>query len=296
MSRRASILFAAAAAAGCSAPVADDAADANGAMTEGVVVVEHRMAGDGTAQTNVSAKFMRLSTPVDPDLAERLVGAKLEVPSYEGAALQAVGVCRQTSSSAPDAPRGALGTIELIDVGDLTLRSGSALMPLAPRTFPDVGDLVSGMFYTSPDTVRELPTHTTYSLESSGSSFVDRFTIDAEAPPALDDVRIGDTALADGVTLDEGAPATIHWTASDARDLVLVDVSAPSGASVRCAYPDQGTANLPGWVLRGTTLGALPATATVTVHRIRERSFVAPGIDAGELRFDLSVLGRVVVH
>ncbi len=82
---RASVLLAAAA-VGCSAPVMDDVADASGAMTEGVVLVERTVAGDGATQTNVSAKFMRLSTPLDPDLAERVVGSKLDLP--------AVGSCR----------------------------------------------------------------------------------------------------------------------------------------------------------------------------------------------------------
>ncbi len=300
MSRRASILLAAAAVAGCSAPVVDDMADANGAMTEGVVVVERRVGGDGATQTNVSAKFMRLSTPVDPDLAERLVGSKLDAPDLRSAG--PAGVCRPLLGPSPaDAQRGALGTIELIDVGDLTLRAGPAVMPLAPRAFPDVGDLVSGMFYTSPDTARDLPAGATYTLEGSGSGLVDRFIVDAEAPPALEDVRVGDAALIDGVSLDEGVPAALRWTTSrseetrSARDIVLVDVGAASGASIRCAFRDEGKAVLPGWVLREATLGALPATATLTVHRVRERSFVAPGIDAGEVRFDLSVIGRIFV-
>ncbi len=299
MSRRASILIIAAAAAGCSAPVVDDVADANGAMTEGVVVVERRVGGDGATQTNVSAKFMRLSTPVDPDLAERLVGSKLDWPVSADPAhpIPDYGVCRAVGAAQPDTHPPALGTIELIDVGDVTLRAGSSVMPLAPRAFPDVGDLVSGMFYTSPDTASDLPVASTYTLEGTGAGIIDCFTVDADAPPTLEDVRIGDAALVDGVPLDEGAPLTLRWNAGQngARDLVLIDVGAASGASVRCAFPDEGKALLPAWVLRGATLGALPATATVAVHRVRERSFVAPGIDAGEVRFDLSVIGRVLV-
>ena len=53
--------------------------------------------------------------------------------------------------------------------------------------------------------------------------------------------------------------------------VVLVDVSASSGASIRCAFHDSGKAVLPGWILSTRTLGAFPATATVAVHRVRER-------------------------
>ena len=265
------------------------------------MVVERRVGGDGATQTNVSAKFMRLSTPVNPDLAERLVGSKLDFPGPQETP-SAAGTCRVSpgGSLAEAAQRGA-GTIELIDVGDVTLHAGPAVMPLAPRAFPDVGNLVSGMFYTSLDTARDLPADAMYTLESSGSGFVDRFTVNAEAPPALEDVRVGDAALADGVWLDEGTPAALRWSAArpektrGARDVVLVDVSAASGTSIRCAFRDDGHAVLPGWVLREATLGALPATATLTVHRVRERSFVAPGINAGEVRFDLSVIGRIFV-
>ena len=136
---------------------------------------------------------MRLSTPVDPDLAERLVGSKLDWPVSSDPAhpIPASGVCRPVGSP-PPAAQGALGTIELVDVGDVTLRAGAAVMPLAPRAFPDVGDLVSGMFYTSPDTASDLPAAATYTLEGTGAGLVDRFTVEAEAPPALEDVRIGD--------------------------------------------------------------------------------------------------------
>src|SRR5512141_1682839 len=89
---RASMLLAAGTAIGCSAPVVDDLADANGGMTEGVVVIERTVSGENAPQTTISAKFMRIGTPVDVDLAERVVGSKLDLP--------AIGTCRRSSSSA----------------------------------------------------------------------------------------------------------------------------------------------------------------------------------------------------
>lgn len=290
-------------AGGCSAPVVDDVVDASGAMTEGVVLVERTVAIDGAVQSNVSAKFMRLSTPADPDLAERVVGSKLDQP--------AVGACRRlatekVSNNSKTRAQSPLGTIELIDVGDVTLRTrtGSAAMPLAARAFPDVGDLVSGMFYTSRDAASDLPAGAIYTLEGTGSALVERFSIEAEAPAAPEDVRIGGGTLADGPTLEEARPAVVRWRIAPVSppqaqqappDLVFVDVSAASGASVRCAFRDSGAAQLPGWVLGAAVLGPLPATATIAVHRVRERSFLAPGLDVGSLRFDLSVVGHAVV-
>jgi hypothetical protein len=271
---------------GCSAPVVDDVADANGGMTESVVLVERIAAGDGSTQTNVSAKFMRLGPSADPDMAERLVGSRLDLPG--------VGEC--TTEAADDAAALAAGKaayppIELLDVGDLTLHAGATAMPLATRAFPDVGALVSGVFYTSRDAASDLPASAKYVLEGSGSLAVERFSITADAPAAPDDVRVGGGALADGVTLEEGAPAQVRWrraAAPSRDDLILVDVSAASGKVVRCAFADTGEATVPGSRL------SLDG-GTLAVHRIRQRTFGTSGIDLGEIRFDLAVIGRVTV-
>jgi hypothetical protein len=317
MSLRATILIAAATAIGCSAPVVDDVADASGGMTQAVVVVEHGLAqaragsngssgSDGAnaaSQTSVSAKFMRLTAPVDPELAERVVGSRLDLP--------ALGVCRVEAQPSQDllpsaASRSARGTIELIDVGDLTLRARDAneaqtaqaapatRMSLAVRAFPEVGDLVSGMFYTSPDTSSDLPAGAIYTLEGSGAGLVDHFAIDVDAPAALDDVRVGGVALADGVAIDEAGPLALRWRAADgprvAGDMIYVDVSGVGGATTRCSFEDDGAATLPAWVV-----ARAPANGLMTVHRLRERAFASPGIDAGEVRFDLSIAGHIVV-
>ncbi len=291
-------MLAATAAIGCAAPAVDDPADAAGSVTEGIVLVERLASPDGAAQTSVSAKFMRLAAPADPALAERVVGSRLDLPP--------VGACRPLSGpegeGAPAKPsRERPATIELMDVGDVTLRTGNDAMPLAARVFPDVGELVSGVFYTSRDAASDLPLGATYTLEGTGSAFVDRFSVEAEAPPALADVRVDGAAFSDGVTLDEDTAATVRWLPALGRDaaregdVVFVDVSAPSGAQIRCTYPDEGKGVLPAWVLRPATIGALPASVTLAVHRVRERSFLASGLDAGEVRFDLAVLGRATV-
>lgn len=291
LSTRAALPIVAAFVVGCTAPTVDDPADANGGMTDGVVLIERTTSVDGSAQTNVSAKFMRLGSPVDPDLAERVVGSRLELP--------AAGACRRAVADTTAYALGSLGAIELIDVGDVTLRAGASRMTLAARAFPDVGDLVSGVFYTSRDAASDLPTGAVYTLEGTGSAQVDRFVIDAEAPAAPEDVQIAGASLGDAPTVIAGA-TPVRWRAPASlekgrEDLVIVDVAADSGASVRCAFRDEGRGVVPGWVWGASSLGALPTTATVSVHRVRERSFSIGGLDAGAVRFDLSVVGRVNV-
>ena len=288
--------------AGCSAPVVDDVADASSALTDGVVLVERVVASDGTTQTTISAKFMRLSVASDVEMAERVVGSRLDLPRL-GACMRlpAGGAGEKAASLA------SLGPIELVDVGDVTMRvkapapiSGPApVVPLALRAFPDVGDIVSGVFYTSPDAASDLPAGEAYVVDASGSSVIDRFSIEADAPSAPEDVRVGGVPLSEGITLEDGVSAPVRWRSGDSArgDLVFIDVSGPSGAVVRCAFKDAGEAMVPGALLRSSPLGGNGATATFALHRVRRRGF-APGLaglDAGEVRFDLSVVGRATL-
>ena len=299
--RSASLLLALLGAA-CSAPVVDDIADASSGLTEGVVLVERVVTSDGATQTNVSAKFMRLSVASDAEMAEHIVGSRLDLPR--------LGTCMRLPSGGAGEKATSLASlspIELVDVGDVTMRvkattpiSGPApSVPLALRAFPDVGDLVSGVFYTSPDAASDLPAGEAYVVDWSGSSTIDRSSVEADAPATPEDVRVGNVALTEGITLEDGVSAPIRWRSGDPAkgDLVFIDVSGPSGAAVRCSFKDAGEALVPGALLRSSPLGGHGATATLAFHRIRRRGF-APGLaglDAGEIRFDLSVVGRAVL-
>jgi hypothetical protein len=165
-----------------------------------------------------------------------------------------------------------------------------------------VGDLVSGVFYTSPDAASDLPAGAGYIVDGSGSAAVDHFSIEADAPAAPEDVRVGGVPLSEGITLEDGVPAPLRWRGGDATgsDLVFIDVTGASGAAVRCAFKDAGEATVPGALLRAPQLGGVGATATLAFHRVRRRGFapdtIGPaGLDAGEIRFDLSVVGRATL-
>ncbi|XXT18436.1 hypothetical protein WME94_50230 [Sorangium sp. So ce429] len=312
------LVLAGAALVACSAPVAGDAADVNGVVTQGLVRVERAInlsrdaawttspieldeaalpsadvegAGAG-AVTNVSAKFMRLSSATDPELAERVVGSSFDLPSA-GSCMVLSPADDETATSLS-----SLGSIELLDAGDVTMKTESTEMPLAARAFPDVGDLVFGVFYTSRDATSDLPAPARYVFESSGSGLLDRFAFAADAPAGPEEVRVGDAALADGVALDAGVGAVVQWhvdeggEADRARDVIYVDVTSARGTAVRCSFKDTGRGVIPGSLLDPSTLGPLPANATLAVHRTRQVPFSASGVDLGEVRFDLSVIGR----
>lgn len=310
------LVVAGVASVGCSAPVAGDVADASGAITQGVVLVERTVnlsreasladpsvdeaeqpyaTVEGAPVTNVSAKFMRLSTATAPELAERVVGSPFNLP--------AMGSCMVLSPATGDEATSlsSLGPIELLDVGDVTMKTESTEMPLAARAFPDVGDLVFGVFYTSRDAASDLPAPARYTFESSGSALLDRFVFEADAPGGPEDVRIGDAPLEDGVEIDADVGASVRWRAPEdgdaarARDVVYIDVISGRGVGVRCAFKDTGRGAIPGALLDASTLGPLPASAIVSVHRTRRVHFGAAGVDLGEVRFDFSVTGRALI-
>jgi hypothetical protein len=154
------------------------------------------------------------------------------------------------------------------------------------------------VFYTSRDAADDLPAPAKYVLEGSGSASIERFSIEADAPAAPSDVMVGDASLGDEVVIEGGA--LVRWRSdtsvgAQAGDLVYVDITAASGAALRCAFSDEGHGEVPASMLRSGVLGALPAAATLAVHRVRLGAFVGPGIDLGEVRFDLSVVGRATI-
>lgn len=277
---------------GCTAPV-DAAGEGPAQTTQALVVMERAEREAKSPQTNVSAKFLRVPVAADSDAVERLVGSELDLPP--------VGECTTVSAddALADAPIG--GAVELFDVGDVTIHTSAGAIPLAARAFPDVGDRVSGVFYTSPDAARDLPAPARYLLESSGSAQVERFAVESEAPPAPVDVTVAGQPLAEAIELLEGAPIEITWRASAAHgegaseDVAYVELVSENGVAVRCAFDDRGRGRLPVTVLADAGLEGSPLAATLGVHRVRQGTFRVPGVDLGEIRFDMSVVAGVTL-
>ncbi|MBW2457310.1 MAG: hypothetical protein JRI68_22570 [Deltaproteobacteria bacterium] len=293
------------AATGCSAAVVDDDGEdveAAEALAHGSVAVEQTISY-GTAtpgvRTYVSARFVRLSG-LDVQTAESVVGsaarldpdAPLGCAWYEG----------QPSSAFPEAID---GSIELLDVGDIFLRAGSTATPLVARAFPDVGELVSGVVYTSRGHDISLPAATTYSIETSGSDFVDGFSMQVEAPEGLEGVRLSQPAVgieaqpfdSAELTVVVGEGLTLVWEpgSPSAGDRIYVDVGTvddePAAGRLRCVFDDQGTGMLP------APAGKLQAGGEIeiAVHRHRLVTAKPSGIDEAVVDFDFAVTARALL-
>ncbi|RLB46136.1 MAG: hypothetical protein DRI90_27670, partial [Deltaproteobacteria bacterium] len=290
---------------GCSAAVVDDDAEdveTTGAMAHGNVTVE-RMASFGTAtpglRTYISARFVRLSG-LDVQTAESLVGsaARLDPAAPLG--------CQWHEIMAPSASAEAIeGSIELLDVGDILLRAGATVTPLAARAFPDVGDLVFGVVYTSRDHSTALPAATTYSIETSGSVFVDGFSMQVEAPDALDGVRFSQPALGPDtqpleggdITLVMGEGLTIQWEpgSPSSGDRIYVDVASvddePGVAGLRCVFDDRGVGVVPAPITKLAASGEIE----IAIHRHRLVTAKPSGIDEAVVDFDFAVAARALL-
>lgn len=279
---------------GCASTVVEASPDGGTATTTQALVVFERAERDGKpAQTNISAKFLRAPVSADTETLESVIGSELELP--------APGECLVVRDADSFADESSVGPVELFDVGDVTIRTASGSIPLAARAFPDVGDRVSGVFYTSPDTESDLPAPGKYVLHGTGSLGVGGFTIETDAPAVPAGVTIDGHALADDVEIHQGEPVEIGWSAPASRreardDVAYVELVAENGVAARCAFEDRGRAVLPASLLRGRGFAPLPVAATLAVHRVRQASVQLPGVDTGDVRFDMSVVASVTLR
>jgi len=290
--------------AGCSVAVADDgdrASTGGDLVTRGDVAVQRVVAmGDGIEQptvvSRVSARFLLLSAGLDDGWVAMLLDGGRVLPSLGTCSLPSPATRERLPEASP------ASSIELLDVGDVMIHAGASTMPLAARAFPDVGDLVSVVVYTSRDASTELPPDVPYLLETTGSELVQSFRIALEPPGELLDLTLGGELLRGGnpqVALGEEIELTWTFEAErDANDLILVEVTpvweqpATTVASLRCLYPDAGEARVPALQ---TMIEQVVDSVDISVHRLRRIVAVLPEIDETAVEFDFVVTSRLPV-
>jgi len=291
-------------AAGCTLAVGDPielGESPEAVVTRGNVAVERLVTvstqlPERSARTHVSARFMQLSGGFDEQLAERVVGSPRELPPS--------GTCGwRTPTGLAPLPQGSTkGSIELLDVGEVLLHAGQSTMPLAARAFPDVGEVVSGVVYTSRDGTTDLPAGVPYLIETSGSPLVSGFRLAVDAPFEPLELQIGGQPVdGEDVVVLRGDVIELSWRAApDATgDLIVVDLS-PLEAdtrdgpieAVRCAFDDTGSAAV---LPEFTSWPVLPDEIDLTVHRLRHVATRLPEIGETIVEFDFAVTTRAPV-
>jgi hypothetical protein len=291
------------AATGCSAtvdePVDDGEPLASDSAVQGTVVIESTTVlptSPARVRSHVSARFLRVSG-LETQAAERVVGA-----NASSIADAPTGCIYQDSDVAPVPADDA--SIELLDVGDImvhVLRSGmpDVTLPLAARAFPDVGELVSGVVYTSRDESTALPEASTYLIETTGSALVEGFSLRLEAPAAPTGVRLAGVDLEEGESpiVTSGDALPLSWIASeDDADRIVVEVEplepgVDGSVAVQCIFADQGQAVVPS----AYTGFASGTEIEVVIRRYRRRPVKLPSVDEAFVDFDFAVTARAIV-
>lgn len=272
-------------AAGCSAAAEPYTADADSGSVHALVSIERRASAgtDESAQAQAFASFVRTPAEVDPTIVARITGLDLDLPDP--------GECELASNARErSVPLSPLRRVELLDAGAVALETPSGRVELAPRAFPAVTDLVGGVVYSTRDRAAALPSGEVYALAVDGTRFFAPFSLSAEAPPPLADLKLAGALLAEGAGLDARG-TELAWTSGSSRDLVYVVISgADASRFSTCTFRDDaGRGSLPASALPP------PGAASLSVHRLRSVALGEP-VDAGELRFDFELFARVEVQ
>lgn len=249
---------------GCGVPTGGDQPDAEAASsTATAIVAVERTVGPGDAVRGdaIVARFVRVRQGAVDDSALQLAGAALDVP--------ALGTC----TSARDRALPTSRSVELVDVGAVSLEGALGRTQLSPRAMPDPSGAVSGLFYYSARATDAFSAGGALQLRATGGD-VEPFQVLVPSPRDPSDVHVGATPAGLAVAWDA--------TDADARDLVYIDISSSSALVARCATSDVGRFVVPPGPVAGVDEGQL------AVHRVHREPFRARGIDPGEIRFDLA--------
>jgi hypothetical protein len=261
----------------------DYTTDADTGSTHALITVERSTTPGAldAPRAQAFAGFVRTPPEVDPNLVMRLAGLGLDLPPIG----QCAEVSRDRDGSVPLRP---LTRVDFLDAGDVSIRASNAASTLAPRAFPAVTDLISGVVYTTRDRAADpLPAATRYTVSAEGGA-LGAFSVGVDAPPELEGVQVEGAPLGSLPALSTAHPLVLSWASGAARDLVYAELST-SDRVVRCTLRDDaGGGSIPQGSLAGTGPGRF------ALHRVRTTPFSGSGIAVGEVRFDFQESASVV--
>lgn len=274
--------------AACSGTAAPYTSDADRGSTHALVSIERRdVVGTAEpAQNRALATFVRTPPETDPAFVMRVAGVGVELP-YPGECTSAQSMREHGASLS--------NRVELLDAGDVALETPVGRVELAPRAFPAITSLFSGVVYTTRERIAALPAAEAYALSASGGALGVPLAVSAEAPPTLSGVTLDGTPLEQSDAMLHPSGVELRWSRGSARDLIYVVLTADNGHRVTCAFRDEAGHG----VLPPTAIPATPA-ANLSLHRLRIVPITGTasemGVDAGELRFDFELSATVAVR
>jgi len=270
-------------AAGC-AQEAPYTADEEQGSTHALVAVDRSRSAKRSSDVRAGAlaSFARIPATVDTTTALELIGLDAQLPDLNRCAVRDAG-------RDPSTPLSPFDRVELLAAGNVSVVVGSEETVLAPRVFPTVTDMISGVVYTTRDLAAEpLPAGQAYVIRTGGSPELDPLELGVDAPQEPASVAVGGVPLAELQSLAVSHGLEVTWEGGDAGDIVYVELSAEGVPCTVCAYDDApGVGSVPAEAFAGSGEGR------IAVHRVRSRVFEAPDIERGELRFDFEIAADV---
>jgi hypothetical protein len=202
----------------------------------------------------------------------------------------------------PELPLAALPELRLLDAGEVTISNGpgaagtgAGTIVLAPRAFPSISSLASGVVYTSRDRDADaLPSGAFYRVRIAGSERVSGLELSGRAPRELSQVTVGGMPLDQVTRVATSQPMDLTWDVGSPADRVYVDVLSVDDPDValRCNFNDaEGSGSI------SSELLAIFAEEPVVLALHRRRTVSsAPAVLHGEalrpasrLRFDFEL-------
>jgi hypothetical protein len=242
------------------------------------------------------AHFVSLPQYSQPDLVLDTLGLRRVWPAVDNCVEQQPGAEPET-----DLDLRSLGHLELLDAGEVAIETERASINLAPRAFPTVSQLVSGVTYTTRDqSLDPLPAALRYRFRTAGSTSLPALSLSAIAPESLRHVTVSGLPIEEIFTVPATAPLDVTWlpaTQGNPSDLVVLELTSDVAShSVRCVFRDEaGVGTMPPELTK-----RMAGPGLLSVHRVRRAVELFRGSDqeiasTAQIDFDFVITRSVDV-
>ncbi len=178
----------------------------------------------------------------------------------------------------------------LLDAGNIFINQGDGKKLIQTRTFPDLLQIINGVIYFAGENsgIRFIPEQT-YTITTMGSDSIGKFEVLLDAPDDLGDIKINNVSPSEIMpVLITGQPIVISWEGSGHGDEVILNLNwTGPGLSwnMKCRMKDDGNFTIPVQISKHIIIDQAISTHEISLTRVRQVSFVAPGISSGDFSF-----------
>lgn len=248
----------------------------------GLLSIERFVDREGLPRLVAGAKIARYRGLQGEALLELLGAAprELETCQHEGGGFHKL-------SLDPDA------RVDLLPIGDITVRLGGLVTTLSPRVFPALASTAAGFFYAGDAQMVEPRAELDeYLISARGEAGVGAFEMVAAAPGVVAGLSL------DGVRFDEASivlrdkSLMLTWEPEDPGDRIEVELFA-GGSVLSCAFRDDGQ-----FLLSAEHLASLEGDehASLVARRVRILPFELSGIQTAYARIATTSTYEAVVR